>query len=172
MLCTLGLRQAMSITITLWLTLWKAHVRLWILMLMQKWIASTLRYTTVWALVSQILCNTCTYTLICIWTLTGGFICWILKHYLLIPGDDISSDLDLSGCNINTDNQEERKNHTLNSLICFRIFNLITSCSMSKGRYLISMELAGFIHSKSVRVQKISLHCSSKIPLGIVVPTL
>ena len=31
----------------------------------------------------------------------------MLKHYLLIPGDDISSDLDLSGCNINTDNQEE-----------------------------------------------------------------
>ena len=26
---------------------------------------------------------------------------------MLIPGDDISSDLDLSGCNINTDNQEE-----------------------------------------------------------------
>ena len=31
----------------------------------------------------------------------------MLKHYLLIPGDDISSDLDLSGCNINTDNGEE-----------------------------------------------------------------
>ena len=26
---------------------------------------------------------------------------------MLIPGDDISSDLDLSGCNINTDNEEE-----------------------------------------------------------------
>ena len=26
---------------------------------------------------------------------------------MLIPGDDISSDLDLSGCNINTDNGEE-----------------------------------------------------------------
>ena len=25
----------------------------------------------------------------------------------MIPGDDISSDLDLSGCNINTDNGEE-----------------------------------------------------------------
>ena len=44
----------------------KAHVRLWILMLMHKWIASTLRYATVWALVLQILYNTCTYTLICI----------------------------------------------------------------------------------------------------------
>ena len=32
---------------------------------------------------------------------------WILAYYLLIPGDDISSDLDLSGCNINTDNGEE-----------------------------------------------------------------
>ena len=26
---------------------------------------------------------------------------------MLIPGDDISSDLDLSGCNINTDNEVE-----------------------------------------------------------------
>ena len=34
-------------------------------------------------------------------------VCWILKYYLLIPGDDISSDLDLSGCNIHTDNEEE-----------------------------------------------------------------
>ena len=34
-------------------------------------------------------------------------VCWILKHYLLIHGDDISSDLDLSGCNINTGNGEE-----------------------------------------------------------------
>ena len=34
-------------------------------------------------------------------------VCWILKHCLLIPGDDISSDLDLSGYNINTDNGEE-----------------------------------------------------------------
>ena len=38
--------------------------------------------------------------------------CWILKHYLLIPGDDISSDLDLSGCNINTDNEEEEESYT------------------------------------------------------------
>ena len=46
------------------------------------------------------------------------------KHYLLIPGDDISSDIVLSGCSINTDNQEERRNHTLKSLIsCFRILN-------------------------------------------------
>ena len=37
---------------------------------------------------------------------------WILKHYLLIPGDDISSDLDLSGCNINTDNEEEDESYT------------------------------------------------------------
>ena len=103
----------MSITLTLWLTFWKAHVRsLWILMLMHKWIASTLRYVTVWTLVLQILYNTCTYTLICIWTLTGGFICWILKHYLLIPGDDISSDIDLLGCNINTDNEEKEESYT------------------------------------------------------------
>ena len=34
------------------------------------------------------------------------------------------------------------------------------------------MELAAFIHSKSVWVQEISLHCSSKIPLGHLVPTL
>ena len=53
-----------------------------------------------------------TYTLICIWTLTGGFICWILKHYLLIPDDDIPSDLDLSGCNINIDNEEEEESYT------------------------------------------------------------
>ena len=112
LLCTLGLRKAMSITLTLWLTFWKAHVRLWILMLMHKWIASTLRYATVQALVLQILYNKCTYTLICIWTLTGGLVCWILKHYLLIPGDDISSDLDLSGCNINTDNEEEDESYT------------------------------------------------------------
>ena len=113
LLCTLGLRQAMSITLTLWLTFWKAHVRpLWILMLMHKWIASTLSYATIQALVLQILYNTFTYTLICIWTLTGGFIYWILKHYLLIPGDDISSDLDLSGCNINTDNEEKEKSYT------------------------------------------------------------
>ena len=39
-------------------------------------------------------------------------VCWILKHYLLIPGDDISSDLDLSGCNINTDNEEEDESYT------------------------------------------------------------
>jgi hypothetical protein len=51
---------------------------------MHKWIASTLRYAAEWVLVLQILCNKCTYTLICIWTLTGGFICWILKHYSLI----------------------------------------------------------------------------------------
>ena len=103
----------MSITLTLWLTLWKTPVRsLWILMLMHKWIASTLRYATVWALVLKILYNKCTYTLICIWTLTGGFICWILKHYLLIPDDDISSDLDLSGCNINTDNGEKEELYT------------------------------------------------------------
>ena len=31
---------------------------------------------------------------------------------MLIPGDDISSDLDLSGCNINTDNQEEEESYT------------------------------------------------------------
>ena len=79
---------------------------------MHKWIASTLRYATVWVLVLQILCNKCTYTLISIWSLTGGFICWILKHYLLIPGDDISSDLDLSGCNRNADNEEEEESCT------------------------------------------------------------
>ena len=79
---------------------------------MHKWIASTLRYVTVWALVSQIWYNKCTYTFICIWTLTGGFISWILKHCLLIPGDDISSDLDLSGCNINTDNGEKDESYT------------------------------------------------------------
>ena len=39
-------------------------------------------------------------------------VCWILKHYLLIPGDDISSDLDLSGCNINNDNEEEDESYT------------------------------------------------------------
>ena len=39
-------------------------------------------------------------------------VCWILKHYLLIPSDDISSDLDLSGCNINTDNEEEEESYT------------------------------------------------------------
>ena len=31
---------------------------------------------------------------------------------MLIPGDDISSDLDLSGCNIYTDNEEEDKSYT------------------------------------------------------------
>ena len=31
---------------------------------------------------------------------------------MLIPGDDISSDLDLSGCNINTDNEEEEESYT------------------------------------------------------------
>jgi hypothetical protein len=31
---------------------------------------------------------------------------------LLIPGDDISSDLDLSECNINTDNGEEEESYT------------------------------------------------------------
>ena len=36
----------------------------------------------------------------------------MLKYYLLIPGDDISSDLGPSGCNINTDNEEEDKSYT------------------------------------------------------------
>ena len=31
---------------------------------------------------------------------------------MLIPGDDISSDLDLSGCNINTNNEEEEESYT------------------------------------------------------------
>ena len=31
---------------------------------------------------------------------------------MLIPGDDISSDLDLSGCNISTDNEEEDESYT------------------------------------------------------------
>ena len=31
---------------------------------------------------------------------------------MLIPCDDISSDLDLSGCNINTDNEEEEESYT------------------------------------------------------------
>ena len=31
---------------------------------------------------------------------------------MLIPGDDISSDIDLSGCNINTDNEEEEESYT------------------------------------------------------------
>ena len=31
---------------------------------------------------------------------------------MLIPSDDISSDLDLSGCNINTDNEEEEESCT------------------------------------------------------------
>ena len=31
---------------------------------------------------------------------------------MLIPGDDISIDLDLSGCNINTDNEEEEESYT------------------------------------------------------------
>ena len=31
---------------------------------------------------------------------------------MLIPGDDISSDLDLSGCNVNTDNEEEEESYT------------------------------------------------------------
>ena len=31
---------------------------------------------------------------------------------MLIPSDDISSDLDLSGCNINTDNEEEEESYT------------------------------------------------------------
>ena len=31
---------------------------------------------------------------------------------MLIPGDDILSDLDLSGCNINTDNEEEDESYT------------------------------------------------------------
>ena len=36
----------------------------------------------------------------------------MLKNYLMIAGDDISSDLDLSGCNINTDNGEEEESYT------------------------------------------------------------
>ena len=39
-------------------------------------------------------------------------VCWILKHYLLIPSDDISSDLDLSGCNIHIDNGEKEESYT------------------------------------------------------------
>ena len=31
---------------------------------------------------------------------------------MLTPGDDISSDLDLSRCNINTDNEEEEESYT------------------------------------------------------------
>ena len=31
---------------------------------------------------------------------------------MLIPGDNISSDLDLSGCNINTDNEEDEESYT------------------------------------------------------------
>ena len=52
----------------------------------------------------------------------------------MIPGDDISSDLDLSGCNINTDNEEEEESYTNLIEIMFSEFNLIISNSMSKGR--------------------------------------
>ena len=31
---------------------------------------------------------------------------------MLIPGDDMSSNLDPSGCNINTDNEEEEESYT------------------------------------------------------------
>ena len=55
------------------------------------------------------ICNTRAHTVA---YLTGGLACWILKHYLLIPADDISSDFDLSGCNINTDNEEEDESYT------------------------------------------------------------
>ena len=40
---------------------------------------------------------------------------------MLIPGDDITSDLDLSGCNINTDNEEEESYNKLIEIMFLEI---------------------------------------------------
>ena len=71
---------------------------------------------------------------------------------MLIPGDYISSDLDLSGCNINTDNEEEEELYTKLIEIMFSDIQLDHKLQYEQ-REIIDMngaELAACIHSKSV----------------------
>ena len=68
---------------------------------------------------------------------------------MLIPGDDISSDLDLSGCNINTDNQEEESYTKLIEMFLDIQFDHKQQYEQRKIIDINGIELAGFIHSKS-----------------------
>ena len=77
-------------------------------------------------------------------------VCWILKHYLLIPGDDISSDLDLSGCNINTDNGEDESYTKVIEMFSDIQPDHKLQYEERKIIHINGIELAGFIHSKSV----------------------
>ena len=75
----------------------------------------------------------------------------MLKHYLLIPGVHISSDLDLSGCNINTDNGEEESYTKLIDIMFLEI--QLDHKQQNEQREIIDINgisFAIFIHSKSV----------------------
>ena len=71
---------------------------------------------------------------------------------MLIPSDDISSDLDLSGCNINTDNEEEEESYTKLIDIMFSEIQFDHKLQYEQREIIDinGIELAGFIHSKSV----------------------
>ena len=63
--------------------------------------------------------------------LTLGNLKLDIQHAVTLPVEGVSQVWN----GVATDNEEERRNHTLKSLkSCFRKFNLITSYSMSKGR--------------------------------------
>ena len=47
----------------------------------------------------------------------------------MIPGDDISSDLNLSGCNINTDNEEEEESYT-------KLIDMLLDIQLDRSRSL------------------------------------
>ena len=77
-------------------------------------------------------------------------VCWMLKHYLLIPGDDISSDLDLSGCNINTDNREEESYTVVIEKFLEIQFDHILQHEQSEMIDINGIELDAIICSKSM----------------------
>ena len=86
----------------------------------------------------------------CLYCILIGQDHWILKHYLLIPGDDISSDLDLSGCNINTDNGEDESYTKVIEMFSDIQPDHKLQYEERKIIHINGIELAGFIHSKSV----------------------
>ena len=90
---------------------------------------------------------------------------------MLIPGDDISSDLDLSGCNINTDNEEEEESYT--KLIDMFLDIHLDHKLQYEQREIIDINGVGRLYLFKISMSpRKSQHCSSKISVGHVVPAL
>ena len=73
---------------------------------------------------------------------------------MLISGDDISSDLDLSGCNINTDNGEEESYTKLIDMLSDIQFDHKQQYEQREIIDINGIELAAFTHSNHYESKK------------------